>query len=117
MNNSPIQISALLRTEVHTRYEYQRSASSSAEQGGMKAVYSHPFSASKGDIALTYGLEALQVNSQVGKSHGGISEACQSFNKLGSLRIADGTSLSSTAVKCSSQRLRAIVVFVATECL
>ena len=45
----------------------------SAEQPGMQVVFSHPFRYKHGDVALTFGLRAKQVNSEVGPFYNGAS--------------------------------------------
>lgn len=40
----------------------------------MQVVYSHQVGHMHGDVAVTYGFQAVQVNSQVGKSHNGVSD-------------------------------------------
>ena len=47
----------------------------SAEQPGMQVVFSHKLNHKPGDMARTYGFDAVQVNSQVGLSHRGVSDA------------------------------------------
>ena len=47
----------------------------SAEQPGMQVVFSHKVNHKPGDMARTYGSDAVQVNSQVGLSHRGVSDA------------------------------------------
>ena len=56
----------MLNREVHRRYVLQENATSGAQQPGMKVVYSHLLAARPGDIALTYGLEAFQVEALLG---------------------------------------------------
>ena len=47
----------------------------SAEQPGMQMVYSHKVGCQQGDLALTYDSQAAQVDSRVGETHGGVSDA------------------------------------------
>ena len=63
-NTKPIQASAMLRMEVHKRYA-DEDATSSAEQPRMKVDDSHPLTARGSDIAPTYGLQYIHVNSKV----------------------------------------------------
>ncbi len=49
--------------------------SSAAQPEDMQAVFSRPMSFVHGDMALAYGLHAVQVNLQVGRSHNGVSDA------------------------------------------
>ena len=73
LNTGLIQLAALLRT-VDPRYLITDRDTSSAEQPGItQVVFSHPLRYTHGDIALTCGLRAAQVNSEVGRFYSGAS--------------------------------------------
>ena len=53
----------------------QRGASSAAQPGSLRVLFSHPVNYKLGDMALTYGLTSVQENSKVGKFSNGVSDA------------------------------------------
>ena len=73
LNSTLIELATLLRI-VDPRYLITGRDTSSAEQPGTtEVVYSHPLRFQPGDFALTRGLRAAQVNSEVGRFHSGAS--------------------------------------------
>ena len=73
INTSPVQLTTLLN-KVDQRYVINDAETSSAEQPGItQVVFSHPLRYTHGDIALTCGLRAAQVNSEVGRFNNGAS--------------------------------------------
>ena len=75
LNTGLIQFTALIQG-MDPRYSVaQRGDSSVAQPGALQSVFSHPIRFSHGDMAMTYGFRSVQVNSEVGKSHRGASDA------------------------------------------
>ena len=73
-NIGPAQLTALMES-IDSRYTTQECEDSSAAQPeSMRFVYSHPIRCLHGDIAVIYGLCAVQENSKVGKSYEGASD-------------------------------------------
>jgi len=74
-NTGLIQFTALIQG-IDPRYrEAQREASSVAQPGNLQFVFSHPLRFKQGDMAVTYGFCSVQVNSEVGRFCGGVSDA------------------------------------------
>ena len=74
-NTGSIQLTALM-TSIDTRYTSgEGDLSSAALPGAVYLFYSHPIRNSHGDLAVSYGLGAIQINSQVGRNHKGVSDA------------------------------------------
>ena len=48
---------------------------SDAQPGSLQVVFSHPLQCKHGDLALTFGLDTAQVNSEIGFSYKGVSDA------------------------------------------
>jgi hypothetical protein len=74
-NTGVIQLTALVQS-IDARYAVERGGDSSAAQpGSLQIVFSHPLRFKHGDIAVTYGLCSVQVNSKVGNFYNGASDA------------------------------------------
>jgi hypothetical protein len=74
-NTGSIQLTALM-TSIDSRYTSgEGDLSSAAQPGAVQVLYSHPIRNSHGDLAVSYGLGAIQINSQVGRNHKGVSDA------------------------------------------
>ena len=72
-NTGLIQLAALLRN-IDRRYMIKDRDTSIAEQpGNTNVVFSNPLRYQRGDLALTFGLRAAQVNSEVGRFYNGAS--------------------------------------------
>ena len=69
-NTGFIQITAFMKA-IDSRYSGGEGDLSSA----LQVCYSHPIKARVGDLAVSYGLGAIQIDSAVGKSHQGVSDA------------------------------------------
>ena len=91
-NTGFIQITAFMNG-IDARYRGGEGDLSSA----LQVCYSHPIKARVGDLAVSYGLRAIQIDSAVGKSHQGVSDAhdlviASVFATHGSLRPSAGRS-------------------------
>ena len=72
LNTSLIPLSSLMK-EIDDRYVIREHDTSSAEQPGMHVVFFHPLRHRPGDMALTFGVHTVQVNSAVGQIYSGAS--------------------------------------------
>ena len=91
-NTGFIQITAFMKG-IDARYRGGEGDLSSA----LQVCYSHPFKGRAGDLAVSYGLGAIQIDSAVGTSHNGVSDAhdlviASVFATHGSLRPSVGRS-------------------------
>jgi hypothetical protein len=69
-NTGCIQFTAIMKG-IDSRY----SGGEGDPSTPLQVLYSHPMKARNGDLAVSYGLGAIQINSAVGKSHNGVSDA------------------------------------------
>ena len=69
-NTGCIQFTAIMKG-IDSRYSGEEGDISSA----LQVCYSHPMKSRDGDLAVSYGLAAIQTDSAVGKSHDGVSDA------------------------------------------
>ena len=53
----------------------QRGASSAAQPGSLRVLFSNIVNYNHGGVALTYGLTSVQANSKVGRAFNGVSDA------------------------------------------
>ena len=70
-NTGLIQLATLL-DDIDDRYTMDSSA---AQPGSLQTVFSHPLQWRNGDLAVTFGLCSAQVNSKIGASFNGASDA------------------------------------------
>ena len=62
--------------KIDTRYASPaREDTSALQPGDMQVVFSNTLRMLAGDMAVTYGFHAVEVDSQVGRSHHGVSDA------------------------------------------
>ena len=70
-NTGLLQLTALVQS-IDDSYTIDSSA---AQPGSLQLVFSHPLRFKHGDIAMTYGLRSVQVNSKVGAFFHGVTDA------------------------------------------
>ncbi len=70
-NTKVTQLTDLVE-RIDNRYAMNPSA---AQPGSLQVVFSHPLQCKHGDLALTFGLDTAQVNSEIGFSYKGASDA------------------------------------------
>jgi len=73
--NTQLTMMSIFMEQLHPRYTAEQDENSSAAQPGMQFILSHQVGFKRGDMAVTYGLSSVQVNSQVGVSRAGASDA------------------------------------------